>query len=410
MKRRVPLMVRMTKFLVGFKLTPVGRIAVLGIFTSAIGGVTVEIPIYQMFCGLICLFGIVEATGILFRPKLEVSSWLPDKVTAGEAVTGYIKIINQGRLPACDIMCALFGMPTELRHTDADRSVRTIPQGGQATLPFTIQTSRRGDFVLPEARIHSTFPFNLMRFGKSKIPERELRVLPTFHPLEQFSLPFSHRTQSGGLAVETRVGNSPDFIGNRDYIPGEPVRRLDFKAWARVGRPVVREFQDEFNADVALILDTFLPGKGKKKREQRQLEAAVSLTAAIAHYIDQHEAVIAAFQAGPDLYVFQPSAATTHFDSVLEVLAETQLTHHDTLPEMAPIVYESLETVSMSICIFSDWDEVREAYVRELVATGIAVRILIVTERAPTLALRDEDQVIECLDPRQILAGEVRVL
>ena len=59
MKRRVPLILRMAKFLMGFKLTPIGRIAVVGIFVSAVGGITVDIPIYQIFCALVCLFGTI---------------------------------------------------------------------------------------------------------------------------------------------------------------------------------------------------------------------------------------------------------------------------------------------------------------------------------------------------------------
>ncbi|MBT5017586.1 MAG: DUF58 domain-containing protein [Planctomicrobium sp.] len=240
MKKQVPFLIKYTRFLAGFKLTPMGRVAVIGIFTSAIGGVTIEIPIYQIFCGFVCLFGIVEATGILLRPKLEVSAWLPEKVTAGESVTGYVTIKNLGWLPACDIMCALFGMPKGVKHVDADRSIRTIPSSQQATLPLTIQAEHRGDYVLPEARIHSTFPFNLMRFGKARTPEREIRVLPKFAPLEKLELPFSHKQLGGEFTLDARVGNSPEFMGNRDYIPGEPIRKLDFKAWARVGRPVVR--------------------------------------------------------------------------------------------------------------------------------------------------------------------------
>lgn len=411
MKRRVPMTVQMAKFVVGFKLTPIGRVAVLGIFLSAIGGVTVEIPIYQIFSGLICLFGIIEATGILLRPKLTVDAWLPEKVTAGESVTGYITIINHGWLPACDIMCAFFGMPRELRHTDPDLSVRYIPSGEQARLPFTIEATTRGDYLLPEGRIHSTFPFNLMRFGKAKVPERELRVLPTFFPLEILELPISRKSHIGEMAIDSRLGDSPEYVGNRDYVSGEPVRRLDFKAWARVGRPVVREYQDEFNSDVAILLDTFLPARWWTPQDhRRRLEAAVSLTAAIAHYLDHQDATIQVFLAAADLYFFQPSAATSHFHSVLDILSDVTLVQHDSIPQMLPTVTESLETVAIVICILTTWNESRDVLIRQIVESGCAVRIFIVADPRQESLLPGESEHFSTLSPKAILQGEVREL
>lgn len=411
MKKQVPFLIRLTRFLAGFKLTPVGRIAVLGIFTSAIGGVTVEIPIYQIFCGLVCLFGVIEATGILLRPKLDVSAWLPEKVTVGESVTGYITVKNLGWLPACDIMCALFGMPKGIKHIDADRSIRTIPSSEQATLPLTILADQRGDYVLPEARIHSTFPFNLMRFGKARTPEREIRVLPKFAPLENLALPFSQKMVGGEFTLDARVGDSPEFMGNRDYIPGEPVRKLDFKAWARVGRPVVREYQDERNSDVAIILDTYQPKRWRMRRKDReQLEAAVSVTAAIAHRLTEDDSVIEAFMAGADFYLFDSSATMPHFDSVVDILSEVEFVRHDPLPQITPVLSESLERVAVAVCVFIDWDESRAEFLREIFAAGCQVKLLIVNEGELSSPIESDAVEFQVLAPQDILTGMVRTL
>ena len=43
----------------------------------------------------------------------------------------------------------------------------------------------------------------------------------------------------------------------RDYRPGDPLRRIHWKSWAKTGRPVVKEYQDEFFVRHGLILDTF---------------------------------------------------------------------------------------------------------------------------------------------------------
>ena len=118
-------------------------------------------------------------------------------------------------------------------------------------------------------------------------------------PLVDVSVPVGMRHQPGGIALTSNIGESPEYIGNREYVPGEPVRRIDFRSWARLGKPVVREFQEEYYCRIALVLDTHVVPKmtwGSFERwaegwyfpyeqgpeEFPELEAAVSMTAALA--------------------------------------------------------------------------------------------------------------------------------
>src|SRR6202008_1442681 len=108
-----------------------------------------------------------------------------------------------------------------------------------------------------------------------------ITVVPAFQTIRHFELPVSRRYQPGGVMMSSGLGHSPEYVGNREYTPGEPARRLDFKAWARTGKPVVREYQEEYYSRIALVLDTFVPGRFRRGQEHPQFEAAVSLTAAI---------------------------------------------------------------------------------------------------------------------------------
>src|SRR5439155_7840266 len=82
-----------------------------------------------------------------------------------------------------------------------------------------------------------------------------------------------------------RVGDAEEFIGLRDYRPGDPVRAIHWKSWAKIGAPVVREFQEEYFARHALILDTFAPAG-------ETFEAAVSLTASFLAASDPLESLL----------------------------------------------------------------------------------------------------------------------
>jgi uncharacterized protein (DUF58 family) len=52
--------------------------------------------------------------------------------------------------------------------------------------------------------------------------------------------------QQGGVALASNVGQSDEFVALRDYRQGDPLRHIHWRSWARAGKPVVKEFEDEF--------------------------------------------------------------------------------------------------------------------------------------------------------------------
>ena len=61
--------------------------------------------------------------------------------------------------------------------------------------------------------------------------------------------------------MASSVGESEEFVSLRDYRRGDPMRHIHWKSWAKTGKPIVKEFQDEFFVRHALILDTFAGGE-----------------------------------------------------------------------------------------------------------------------------------------------------
>ena len=136
---------------------------------------------------------------------------------------------------------------------------------------------------MPPVRAFSTFPLNLYRTPAGQSEPWTLLILPNFHPLQGIDVPIGARYQPGGIALTSNLGESPEYIGNREYVSGDSIRHIDFRAWARLSMPAVREYQEEYYCRIALVLDTFT---GKEHAPSPDgfpdFEAAVSLTAAVA--------------------------------------------------------------------------------------------------------------------------------
>ena len=88
-------------------------------------------------------------------------------------------------------------------------------------------------------------------------PVHDVRVYPDFLPLTQLALHSAERaSQLVGAHVQRRRGEGTDFHQMRDYRIGDSLRHVDWKATSRVRRLISREYQDEKNQQVVLLLDT----------------------------------------------------------------------------------------------------------------------------------------------------------
>lgn len=402
------LLARYFRYLVRFKLTPYGRVLVLLTFFAALGSITVEIPIYQLFCALFFLPAVAELVGTVLRPRVELRCQLPDQATQGVPLCGVVEITNQGWFPAFDLMVGLFELAAGVKQLHGSRVVASLRSGQTVAIPFELLPMRRGRCELGPVHVHSTFPFNLMRFGGGVAPLPPLIVLPAYQSLDYVDLPLGMRCRPTHPAplVGAR-GESPEYVGNREYIIGEPAVRLDFRAWARIGRPVVREYQDEYSFRSALIVDTYQPVP-RPVADQDSVEAAISLAAALGEAMHLREVVVDLVVAGPEIYLFQTPHVGTRFDSLLEILAVTEATANDPFPQLIDHLMQPLEGISSVVLVLQDWDDARREVVEWLREAGLAVKVLLVREAPSTVACPRDEEWCHTVSPQLVLAGEVR--
>lgn len=409
-KPYTPYTLRYRRYLWRYKLTPAGRLLFWSVLFCTAGLATVMIPVYQVFCVLFALYVVVWGTNLLFRPKLAVTGQLPSRVTAGEEIHAEFQLTNLSWRPAYDIMLWLVGLPQSIRLLSADLVISRLAPRQTGTLPLILQPLKRGVYDLPNLRPHSTFPFNLMRSGSVRHALGTLTVLPKFDPLTHIDVPVGMRYQLGGVALSSHVGESPEYIGNRDYVPGESTRRLDFRGWARLARPVVREFQEEYYCRIALVLDTWIPSRRVPRDGFPQLEAAISLSASIADSLSATEHLIDIFAAGPELYVFRAGRQLAHFDNVLEILAAVDACRSDPFETIAPAVADELSSITTAICVFLDWDASREHLARTIVESGCQLKLIIVRDGATSEPLPTEHTDVTQVSVEQIQNGSIEEL
>jgi len=383
------------------RFTAAGSLVVAGIVMSgALGVDTRQSAAYQIF-GLLAALLLVAALCLpLLRARVRVERELPRVATAGEPFTYRVRVTNPGTAgvdglalfedladprPAFETFRAAVKIPNYRawkRLIDQTRVVRVAEQalpalapGATAEIEMRAEAVKRGIVHSRGVTVARADPLGLMRALTTVQRQANLVVLPRRYSLPPFTLPGTRRYQKGGVALASSVGDSAEFIGLREYRPGDPLQHIHWKSYARAGEPIVKEYQDEYFERHALVLDTFA-----QRGWERRFEVAVSIAASFAYTIETRECLLDLMFIGAEAYVYTAGRGQLQSGSLLEVLAAVQPCRDKPVAALTQATLARRQALSGCICVLLGWDEPRREFVRQLRSHSVPVRVIVVTD------------------------------
>jgi uncharacterized protein (DUF58 family) len=402
------------RYWAGRRFTPAGlAVFCTMILAGLMGPDTDNNVIYQAFALTLALVAISISTGIWFTGKFAVARALPRFGTVGVPLAYSVRVSNQGRRsqkglvylerladprPSFSEWLAVQVAEnrrlrsfrfSQHRRTDPFKPavinevcVPPVPPGQEAEVQVEFIPRRRGLLHFAGCTLGRPDVLGLFR-GLKRLPLRQSAlILPKRYPLPSIALPGRHKHQDGGVALASQVGQSEEFISLRDYRHGDPLRHIHWRSWARAGKPVVREFEDEFFVRHALVLDTF-----GKYRHSEAFEEAVSVAASFACTIRSQESLLDLLFVGVQSYCFTAGRGLAHADQMLEILASVQPCDDKPFSSLETLVLRQIGIVSGCVCVLLHWDKQRREFVRKLRALSLPVLVLVVVEREDPIDL-----------------------
>jgi uncharacterized protein (DUF58 family) len=149
--------------------------------------------------------------------------------------------------------------------------------GGQAWLTTTLAPTRRGDKTAVSVTVRSIGPLGIAaRQGRQPVPWT-VRVLPPFRSRRYLPEKLSRLRQLDGQHRALLRGQGSEFDSLREYVIGDDVRSIDWRATARRGDVVVRTWRPERDRQILVVLDTGRTSAGRVGGVPR-LDAAMDAT------------------------------------------------------------------------------------------------------------------------------------
>ncbi|MFH2090752.1 MAG: DUF58 domain-containing protein [Pseudomonadota bacterium] len=205
---------------------------------------------------------------------------------------------------------------------------------------------------------------------------QKLLVLPKRYQLRPPNLFSTRQYQPGGISLASSIGNSNEFMSLRQYRPGDPLKNIHWRSFAKTSELVIKEFEDEYFVRHALILDTFLNSENEILFEQ-----AVSIASSYIYSMQTHESILDLMFVGNQLYSFSTGRGLSRSEKMLEIMACVQPCKDKSIQDLIPVLTANIKQFSGSICVFLDWTSAHQEIIQLFDQARIPVFIIIVTDK-----------------------------
>lgn len=384
------------------RLTARGRYVLWTSAALAFAGLdTQQASVYFVFALAAAPWLVAAALALRRRPRVLLEAAVPQRLTAGRPAPVRVRVTtSDGTRSGALVLGSRAGGSPGLRYQPDDLFLSCAP-GEAATGLVALTAPERGRFTVPALGVGRTDPLGLLATRRAATATQPVLAYPRFFEMPELVLPAGRRYQPGGIPLASSLGDATEFVGTRDYREGDPLRRIHWRSWARRGRPVVKEYHEEYFSRVALVLDTYLPRRPRRE-DRRAFEAAISLVASIADRLSRTEEVVDVLAAGPDLYEVSAGRSLGYLGNVLDVLACVDPCHEPPFAVLQAPLLERLSRLTTVVAVVLDWDEPRAAFLREVRRMGVAVRVYLVRSGVSTRPERAGDDPLERVTPEEV--------
>lgn len=434
MIRRLHTLYCRTEFLKSWfsrRFTHLGRILLLICSLAAVFGINVQrTMIFQIFTLSFILLLVAYLVTLRFRTKVTVRRFLPDTCVAGRRLHYQIYVENQGEkaekgvfyresldhyLPTLkefqqaresdnkvrNFFDRKMGYYSWLRLLRLGRLVKaeniplpSLASGETRKVEASLLPLRRGNLYLDGYVLGREDPFGLCRQEKKNRDGAKLLVLPKLYQVPELFLTGARKYHQGGITAVQQQGDAHEFLALREYVHGDPIKHMDWKATARTRTPIVRQYRDEYFSRYGLILDSFTTTP-----YSMVFEEAVSVAASILMGQDSVNAILDLLFVGDECVTCTVGSGLAGRQRMLEILASVSTCTNKPFAQLAGLVKKHASLLSGVVVVFIDFDERRRELINYIRTNKIPVFVLLMTENRDEVGNIEGDfpvNLIEC--------------
>ncbi len=334
-------------------------------------------------------FAVVPALGVLIarRPHVEATVVLErERTLEGDELDVTVTLEPATGAERVDVLLEL---PRGLVLAEGDNPISVhLADGRFRELRFRVRCERWGGYAVGRVFLRARDPFALLRWEQELDRRSPLKVYPREELVRTLMRPRDTQVFSGNHVAREK-GEGIEFADLRPFVPGDRVRRVNWRASARRSQLWVNEHHAERNADVVIFLDSFAelgrPGAGTL---DDAIRAAASLAA---RYLRQKDRVgFVSF--GGTLNWLLPSTGATQLYRIVDSMLDTRVALNFAWKDLDIIPRRTLPPRALVLALSPLLDERGVSALLDVRGRGFD---LVVIEISPLRFLPQADGLIE---------------
>lgn len=213
--------------------------------------------------GLLFLLALADAASRKFLNRLTARRQVPGSLSLGVSNPVKLCVENQNNYSVqfditdrAPTQLQVQGLPVSLVLGAYNRDSNISDQNNNAEIHYHLRPLERGDASFGAIELRVTSRFGLWQFRHFIDAPADVKIYPNFTNISEFDL-LGHDQQVNqmGIHLTQRRGQGMEFQQLREFRQGDVMRQVDWKATARYSKLISRQYQDERDQEIVVILD-----------------------------------------------------------------------------------------------------------------------------------------------------------
>lgn len=192
---------------------------------------------------------------LLYRNKTGISAkrLLPEKLSNGDDNDISIEVTNRFQFTVR--LKIIDELPIQWQIRDF-RIEAVLKSGDTRKFNYQVRPVERGEYHFGNLNVYSASPLGLLARKQRFDAEAMVPNYPSFLQLKKYDfIAFTNKLKLFGLKKIRRIGHTMEFEQIKEYIAGDDVRNINWKATAKRSALMVNQFQDEKSQPVYCVID-----------------------------------------------------------------------------------------------------------------------------------------------------------